>query len=182
MGGLKGAILRATTERKARPAHQAHSSFSLAQSQSETKQAITMCDAPRSSSSFSSSFSLPSAKFIPAHVQEWVSEIVSKQDSLEEVTDSTLERYNEIEAEVIVGGRRSCSDSADDEEGSGSGSFRGEGIFKRELFENKRAHRVACLLASARLLASLSSSSSSLSRVQSLSAEESCADDAEQTP
>jgi hypothetical protein len=58
-----------------------------------------------------------------------------------EVTRSL--KYNAIEEEVIVGGRRGaqCSDDEDEHR-----------AFGKHMFESKKAHMVACLLASARLI------------------------------
>eukprot|EP00961_Rhodomonas_salina_P271908 3674057-Rhodomonas_salina.1 len=55
--------------------------------------------------------------------------------------------YNDTEAEVIEGGRRCArvETSEDDEEGQ---------VFGRHMFQSKKAYRVACLLASARLITS----------------------------
>lgn len=69
---------------------------------------------------------------------------------------------NEIEAEVLEGGRRrrrTSEGSCDDERTQTKDS---ELVFARHMFESKKAHRVACLLASARLLSSFSKSSSNL--------------------
>eukprot|EP00961_Rhodomonas_salina_P121366 1633504-Rhodomonas_salina.1 len=97
--------------------------------------------------------------FLPAHVQQWVCEIqqeASRPRASEKApasaptqTDFPRTSYNDIEAEVIEGGRRCArvETSEGDEEGQ---------VFARHMFQSKKAHRVACLLASARLIASLS--------------------------
>eukprot|EP00961_Rhodomonas_salina_P254160 3434886-Rhodomonas_salina.1 len=73
----------------------------------------------------------------------------SRPNSLKEATSSEVVLHNEIEAEVIAGAWRCASvESMDDGDESPA--------FGRHMFENKKAHRVACLLASARLIASLS--------------------------
>eukprot|EP00961_Rhodomonas_salina_P140373 1888905-Rhodomonas_salina.3 len=61
-------------------------------------------------------------------------------------TDKAGVGFNDIESEVLRFRRTAAKSgkSADDEE------------FRRNTFESKRAHRVACLLASSRLIASLS--------------------------
>ncbi len=89
--------------------------------------------------------------YVPAHVQRWVSDMLDKTSVPHSSKDEALESYNAIESEVIEGGRRSsrieaCESSSDDESH--------EPMFGRHLFQNKKAHRVACLLASARLISS----------------------------
>eukprot|EP00961_Rhodomonas_salina_P241469 3262269-Rhodomonas_salina.1 len=100
-------------------------------------------------------------EYVPAHIQQWVCEMQEKISSrcMEEVTpppsahtETAMVCHNAIKAEVIEGGRR-CTrvvskSSSDDEDESQA--------FGRHMYVNKKAHRVACLLASARLLASFS--------------------------
>ena len=94
---------------------------------------------------------------MPAHVKCWVSDMLDKTsepNSPSNKDELGLMSYNDIESEVIVGGRRSsrieaCESSSDDESQ--------EHMFGRHLFQNKKAHRVACLLASARLISSFAS-------------------------
>eukprot|EP00961_Rhodomonas_salina_P044595 599315-Rhodomonas_salina.1 len=80
-----------------------------------------------------------SSHFVPAHVQQWVCEMqdrASRPHSLKEATSSEVVLHNEIEAEVIEGGRRCTSvtsESSHDEDESQA--------FGRHMFENKKAHR-----------------------------------------
>eukprot|EP00961_Rhodomonas_salina_P061468 825355-Rhodomonas_salina.1 len=85
--------------------------------------------------------------FVPAHVQQWVCEMQEKasmQSSMKDAEPSApastaraVVCYNEIEAEVIQGGRRHVSlvsdSSSDDEDESHA--------FGRHMFVNKKAHR-----------------------------------------
>eukprot|EP00961_Rhodomonas_salina_P188266 2540790-Rhodomonas_salina.1 len=80
----------------------------------------------------------------PAHVQQWAEELQHMASAPHTANEASLEHYNEIEVEVIVGGRR-CFEEDESVE---------FGVHK---FKNKKAHRVACLLASARLISTLSS-------------------------
>eukprot|EP00961_Rhodomonas_salina_P192739 2601300-Rhodomonas_salina.1 len=116
-----------------------------------------------------------SESFVPSHVQQWVREIEQAQNEAEGFEErqhqtSQGERAqrehstnNDIEAEVIQGGRRRSSGEAFDDEkrqhSSSSGCSTG-GTFARHMFENKKAHRVACLLASARLILSFAKADS----------------------
>eukprot|EP00961_Rhodomonas_salina_P266034 3595921-Rhodomonas_salina.1 len=99
-------------------------------------------------------------QFIPAHVKQWVCEmqeeaykqrVSTKKTALASTPlDSHRRSYNDIEAEVIEGGRRCASVETSGEDDGGQ-------PFGRHLFESKKAHRVACLLASARLITGFSS-------------------------
>eukprot|EP00961_Rhodomonas_salina_P261963 3540531-Rhodomonas_salina.1 len=93
--------------------------------------------------------------FVPSHVKQWVSDMEQAQEA--EVSTKAAFPTNAIEAEVIEGGRRrkNCTDEETD-------TKEDEVAFARHMFENKKAHRVACLLASARLISSFPKSSTSL--------------------
>eukprot|EP00961_Rhodomonas_salina_P146667 1974809-Rhodomonas_salina.2 len=84
---------------------------------------------------------------MPTHVQQWAEELQHKASVPNSATGASLEHYNEIEAEVIVGGHR-CSGGNDE-----------DSKFGRHKFKDVKAYRVACLLASARLISTLSSPS-----------------------
>eukprot|EP00961_Rhodomonas_salina_P103025 1385369-Rhodomonas_salina.1 len=82
-----------------------------------------------------------SSHFVPAHVQQWACEMqdrASRPNSLREATSSEVVLHNEIEAEVIAGGRR-CTSVASETSVSDDGDE--SPAFGRHMFENKKAHR-----------------------------------------
>ncbi len=90
--------------------------------------------------------------YVPSHIQQWAEDLLLHQASAQSQEDASRSviasgKYNAIEEEVIVGGRRSteCSDDDINEEHR-------QPTFARHMFMSKNAHRVACLLASARLI------------------------------
>eukprot|EP00961_Rhodomonas_salina_P174046 2347046-Rhodomonas_salina.1 len=89
---------------------------------------------------------------VPSHVQHWLREVQeARTPSADEAQDS---RFNDIESEVIMLGKHCPSRShskASQEPDTNNDDFR------RDMFENKKAHQIACLLASARLVASFAS-------------------------
>jgi hypothetical protein len=102
----------------------------------------------------STTTTLDSQEYVPAHVRRWVIEMektISTPNSLLHKHEMVQMSCNAIESEVIMCGRRYLRIDACDNEESHSPKF------GRHLFQDKNAHRVACLLASARLISSFSS-------------------------
>lgn len=106
-----------------------------------------------------SSFSSPAPSFpsspsssVPSHVQEWLWEIqeASTNEHTRSCCASCRVHFNAVEAEVIHSRVAQRSKGSADDETSGK-------KFGRDMFQSKKAHRVACLLASASLLISLTS-------------------------
>eukprot|EP00961_Rhodomonas_salina_P261943 3540287-Rhodomonas_salina.1 len=76
---------------------------------------------------------------------------VAKTRSTDGDEAKTPGEFNEIEAEVILFQRSSSSWA---KSGKSSDKETSEDEFGRAMFRSKKAHRVACLLASARLISS----------------------------
>lgn len=106
-----------------------------------------------------------SLDFVPVHVRQWVCEMqqeASKQHVSEEAKAAAPAQaepaqvcYNDIETEVIEF-RRRCPSGLSDVSQTSSEQDDESQAFGRHMFQNKQAHRVVCLLASARLIASFS--------------------------
>eukprot|EP00961_Rhodomonas_salina_P295636 3935651-Rhodomonas_salina.1 len=92
---------------------------------------------------------------VPQHVHQWLSEMEEAQacsTNQSELSSSGL--FTDVEAEVIEFQRtsiaksgKSCDDESSDDE------------FGRHMFQTKKAHRVACLFASMRLMSDIAKES-----------------------
>eukprot|EP00961_Rhodomonas_salina_P251998 3406667-Rhodomonas_salina.1 len=104
---------------------------------------------------------MPKTSNVPGHVQQWLGQMEAAQHgSADEAEVSPLEGFNDIENEVILVRQTSWSKRGKTSDGEMTDDSQ---KFERSMFQNKKAHRVACLLASARLLRTFSSDSRSSS-------------------